>query len=51
MASSKDQFDFEVRWHPFLLNPQLPKQGVVKKDHFMKKFVLRDWVEVDSLSL
>lgn len=38
MAASKDQFDFEIRWHPFLLNPSAPKEGVDKRDFYRQKF-------------
>ncbi|GAA0169926.1 transferase [Lithospermum erythrorhizon] len=34
----KDQFDFEVRWHPFFLDASAPKEGVSKKDYYFKKF-------------
>ncbi|PIA63222.1 hypothetical protein AQUCO_00200917v1 [Aquilegia coerulea] len=33
----KDQFDFEVRWHPFFLNPSAPKEGLVKEDLYREK--------------
>ncbi|PIA63225.1 hypothetical protein AQUCO_00200919v1 [Aquilegia coerulea] len=36
--SSKDQFDFEVRWHPYILNPSAPKEGVVKEKFYREKF-------------
>ncbi|KAH9676082.1 DSBA domain-containing protein [Citrus sinensis] len=38
IASSKDQYDFEIRWHPFFLNPSAPKEGVNKKDFYENKF-------------
>ncbi|CAD6213588.1 unnamed protein product [Miscanthus lutarioriparius] len=38
MEQSKDKFDFEVRWHPFFLNPDAPKEGVRKSDFFKAKF-------------
>ncbi|KAM0937530.1 putative DSBA-like thioredoxin domain, Thioredoxin-like superfamily [Dioscorea sansibarensis] len=34
----KDQFDFEVRWHPYFLNPSAPKEGIKKTDHYKLKF-------------
>ncbi|KAF5187094.1 Dsba-like thioredoxin domain [Thalictrum thalictroides] len=37
IAQSKDQFDFEVRWHPYLLNPSAPKEGVSKRDIHREK--------------
>ncbi|XP_043717470.1 uncharacterized protein YwbO-like isoform X1 [Telopea speciosissima] len=38
MDSSKDKFDFKVRWHPFFLNPSAPKEGVNKTEYYQKKF-------------
>ncbi|KAI3919122.1 hypothetical protein MKW98_016675 [Papaver atlanticum] len=38
IESSKDQFDFEVRWHPYMLNPSAPKEGVLKRDFYREKF-------------
>ncbi|XP_066384164.1 uncharacterized protein [Miscanthus floridulus] len=38
MEQSKDKFDFEVRWHPFFLNPDASKEGVRKSDFFKAKF-------------
>ncbi|XP_077211582.1 uncharacterized protein LOC143846874 [Tasmannia lanceolata] len=35
---SKDQFDFEVRWHPFFLDISAPKEGMVKSEFHKKKF-------------
>ncbi|CAO2825276.1 unnamed protein product [Amaranthus hypochondriacus] len=38
ISESKDQFDFEIRWHPFFLNPSAPKEGVNKRDFYRQKF-------------
>ncbi|KAG6542201.1 hypothetical protein Mapa_016434 [Marchantia paleacea] len=38
MDSCKDKFDFEVRWHPYMLNPNVPKEGVNKLEHYKQKF-------------
>ncbi|XP_043702034.1 uncharacterized protein YwbO-like [Telopea speciosissima] len=38
MGLSKDQYDFEIRWHPFFLNPDAPKDGMIKKDFYMRKY-------------
>ncbi|XP_009608607.1 uncharacterized protein LOC107789630 isoform X2 [Nicotiana tabacum] len=38
IALVNDQYDFEIRWHPYLLNPSAPKEGVNKKDHYRNKF-------------
>nr|XP_008341809.2 uncharacterized protein LOC103404656 [Malus domestica]XP_008341810.2 uncharacterized protein LOC103404656 [Malus domestica] len=36
--ASRDRFDFEVRWHPFQLNPNAPKEGVDKRSYYEEKF-------------
>ncbi|CAM6086668.1 unnamed protein product [Calypogeia fissa] len=38
MEQVKDKYDFEVKWHPFFLNPNAPKEGVPKLDFYKKKF-------------
>ncbi|OMP03698.1 hypothetical protein COLO4_10258 [Corchorus olitorius] len=38
VAASKDQFDFEIKWHPFFLNPSAPKEGVNKRQFYESKF-------------
>lgn len=38
VAASKDQYDFEIRWHPYQLDPNSPKEGVVKREHYHEKF-------------
>ncbi|KAL7190634.1 hypothetical protein ACSBR2_022839 [Camellia fascicularis] len=38
VASSKDQYDFEIRWHPYFLNPSLPKEGICKKSYYDHRF-------------
>ncbi|XVF71307.1 hypothetical protein PTKIN_Ptkin12aG0026700 [Pterospermum kingtungense] len=38
IAESKDQFDFEIKWHPFFLEPSAPKEGVKKREFYEKKF-------------
>lgn len=38
IASAKDQYNFEIRWHPFFLNPSAPKEGVNKKEYYRNKF-------------
>lgn len=35
---ARDQFDFEVRWHPFFLEPSAPKEGIGKMEFYSKKF-------------
>ncbi|XP_022155021.1 uncharacterized protein LOC111022167 [Momordica charantia] len=38
IAASQDQYDFELKWHPFQLNPSAPKEGVVKREFYRTKF-------------
>ncbi|XP_009774377.1 uncharacterized protein [Nicotiana sylvestris] len=38
IALASDQYDFEIRWHPYLLNSSAPKEGVNKKDYYRSKF-------------
>ncbi|XVF20865.1 hypothetical protein REPUB_Repub12eG0040000 [Reevesia pubescens] len=38
IAESKDQFDFEIKWHPFFLDPSAPKEGVDKREFYERKF-------------
>ncbi|GAB2288966.1 hypothetical protein Dimus_023271 [Dionaea muscipula] len=41
IAASKDQFDVQIKWHPFLLNPSAPREGVNKREYYMQKFGAR----------
>lgn len=34
----KDQLEFKVTWLPFLLNPEMPSEGIDRKAYFLKKF-------------
>ncbi|KAJ9147481.1 hypothetical protein P3X46_029638 [Hevea brasiliensis] len=38
ITASKDQFEFEIKWHPFFLNPSAPKEGVNKLQFYREKF-------------
>ncbi|XP_021736987.1 uncharacterized protein LOC110703475 [Chenopodium quinoa] len=38
IAASKDQFDFEIHWHPYFLEPSAPKEGVNKRNFYKRKF-------------
>lgn len=38
MDQLKDQFDFEVEYHPFELNPHMPKEGSNQKEYLAAKF-------------
>ncbi|KAJ7196894.1 hypothetical protein O6H91_02G110800 [Diphasiastrum complanatum] len=37
MDASKDQYNFEVRWHPYLLNPNAPKEGMEKREFYKRR--------------
>ncbi|KAL9273010.1 hypothetical protein AKJ16_DCAP17590 [Drosera capensis] len=41
IGASKDQYEFQIKWHPFLLNPSAPKDGVNKRDYYQQKFGAR----------
>lgn len=34
----KDQYDFDIHWHPFALNPYVPEEGMLFKDYATMKF-------------
>ena len=38
MKHLADDFEFQVRWKPFLLNPFLPEQGIPVVEYFKMKF-------------
>ncbi|XP_071707786.1 uncharacterized protein [Rutidosis leptorrhynchoides] len=38
LSLSKDQYDFEIKWHPYLLSPAAPKEGINKKEYYKNKF-------------
>lgn len=33
-----DQHDVQVRWHPFQLNPTMPKKGISRREYRTRKF-------------
>lgn len=41
ISASKDQFDFEIRWHPFFLVPSAPIEGMNKRDFYRQKLGAR----------
>ncbi|XP_048327446.2 uncharacterized protein LOC107416679 [Ziziphus jujuba] len=41
VAASKDKYEFEIRWHPFQLSPDAPKEGIDKREYYRKKFGAR----------
>eukprot|EP00850_Spirogloea_muscicola_P003440 SM000014S00228 [mRNA] locus=s14:17221:19480:- [translate_table: standard] len=38
IKQTQDKYDVEVQWHPFLLNPNAPKEGVDKRNYYISKF-------------
>ncbi len=38
MGQLKDRYDFEVAYHPFELNPDMPKAGLNQKEYLTTKF-------------
>lgn len=38
MDALRDKYDFEVVYHPFELNPQMPQEGVDQKQYLASKF-------------
>ncbi|ERN17821.1 hypothetical protein AMTRI_Chr10g226800 [Amborella trichopoda] len=48
MDSTKDLYNFEVRWHPFLLEPNAPKEGIKVMDFYENKFGAEPWKQMRS---
>ena len=38
IAALEGQHDIQVRWHPFQLNPTMPKEGVSRREYRIQKF-------------
>lgn len=38
IAALGDNHNIQVRWHPFQLNPQMPKDGISRKEYRSRKF-------------
>jgi predicted DsbA family dithiol-disulfide isomerase len=38
IAALDDQHDVQVRWHPFQLNPTMPKEGISRREYRTRKF-------------
>ena len=38
IAALDAQHDVQVRWHPFQLNPAMPKEGISRKEYRTRKF-------------
>ncbi len=38
IAALEGQHDVQVRWHPFQLNPTMPKEGVSSREYRIQKF-------------
>uniref|UniRef100_A0A0D6R781 DSBA-like thioredoxin domain-containing protein n=1 Tax=Araucaria cunninghamii TaxID=56994 RepID=A0A0D6R781_ARACU len=49
MEETKDLCNFEVRWHPYMLDPSLPKEGRDKNEFHRRKFGSRLQAVVDNI--
>lgn len=38
VAALGDKYKVQVRWHPFQLNPTMPKEGISRKEYRTRKF-------------
>ncbi|QDV56274.1 DsbA family oxidoreductase [Rosistilla oblonga] len=38
IAAVDGQYDVQVNWHPFQLNPAMPKEGISRKEYRTRKF-------------
>lgn len=38
IAAVKGQHEVQVHWHPFQLNPTMPKEGISRKEYRVRKF-------------
>lgn len=36
--AQRPELDFEIHWHPFQLNPDLPEEGVDRQSYYRQKF-------------
>jgi predicted DsbA family dithiol-disulfide isomerase len=50
MDALKDKYDFEVEYHPFELNPNMPESGVDQKEYLSAKFGSEDRYETITAS-
>ncbi|KAH9288481.1 hypothetical protein KI387_032598 [Taxus chinensis] len=49
MEETRDLYNFEVKWHPYMLDPSLPKEGLDKHEYHIKKFGLRTQALTDNI--
>ncbi|XP_062009749.1 uncharacterized protein LOC133726252 [Rosa rugosa] len=38
VEASNGRYDFRIRWHPYQLNPNAPKEGLDKRKYYEQKF-------------
>ncbi|MED6198541.1 hypothetical protein PIB30_067389 [Stylosanthes scabra] len=38
IAASNEKYNFQLRWHPFQLDSNAPKEGIDKKEYYIRKF-------------
>lgn len=37
LVEGNDRYEFELRWHPFRIDPEVPKEGIYKKEFYDTK--------------
>ncbi|KAL8471831.1 hypothetical protein ACS0TY_028534 [Phlomoides rotata] len=47
IASSNDRYDFEIKWHPYMLDPNAPKEGIGKDKYYLNRFGTRS-IQMES---
>jgi len=50
IAAHKDRFNFEIKWHPYFLDPSAPKEGVNKLQFYRGKFGARADAMMDRMT-
>jgi predicted DsbA family dithiol-disulfide isomerase len=38
IAAAHGQHEFQIRWHPYQLNPAMPREGISRREYRIKKF-------------
>lgn len=50
MEETRHLYNFEVRWHPYMLDPSLPKEGMEKSELYRKKFGARHDAIINTIN-
>lgn len=48
MAALADEFSFQIEWHPFELNPDMPPEGEPVSEHIQRKYGLSEQAQVEN---